>query len=177
MLNLEPKPWQGWRVLPRDHGLLALGSNLPSSVHGDSRQVLAAALENLSAHRVEIIATAENYETEPDPPSDQPKFINSAALVRTSLTPPELLHQLHRIEADFGRRRNNRNEARILDLDLLAFGEQITRASSETDLSLPHPRLHLRSFVLRPLHDLVPNWQHPTVGKTIQELCNELNAK
>ncbi|MCX8500536.1 MAG: 2-amino-4-hydroxy-6-hydroxymethyldihydropteridine diphosphokinase [Alphaproteobacteria bacterium] len=188
---MSDAPWRDWKTLPADHGLIALGSNLPSSTHGDSREVLRAALQSLTVAGVRIRAAANLYETEPDPPSDQPRFVNSAALVQTALTPRELLRLLHRTEAEFGRQRQYRNEARVLDLDLLAFGEQISppaeppphpeRISREefteiVEFTLPHPRLHLRQFVLMPLLDLVPYWIHPIRGQTVTALYADLSV-
>ncbi|MDI9409836.1 MAG: 2-amino-4-hydroxy-6-hydroxymethyldihydropteridine diphosphokinase [Candidatus Pacebacteria bacterium] len=168
-----------WSVLPSDHALIALGSNLPSPIHGESRLVLDAALKRLGDYGIKVIAVGQYYQTEPDPPSDQPNYVNSAALVASPFTPRELLVRLHEIEAEFGRHRQVRNEARILDLDLLAFGAEVItpESESESELTLPHPRLHQRLFVLQPLNDILPHWFHPTRSKTIAEMMAHLQNR
>jgi 2-amino-4-hydroxy-6-hydroxymethyldihydropteridine diphosphokinase len=84
--------------------------------------------------------------------------------------PAALLALLHRIEASFGRSRAVRNEARVLDLDLLAWNDRV----SATDPLLPHPRLHERAFVLLPLRDVAPAWRHPVSGKSVTDMIADL---
>jgi 2-amino-4-hydroxy-6-hydroxymethyldihydropteridine diphosphokinase len=140
--------------------LVALGANLPSSIHGGPRETLEAALEALDAAGIEIVRRSGWYETAPVPVSDQPWYVNGVALVATSLGPADLLQALHRIEAAFGRVREAVNAPRVLDLDLLAYDDRIS-----TDWPvLPHPRLHERAFVLRPLGDVAPDWRHPALA-------------
>ena len=102
------------------------------------------------------------------------RFVNAVAEVATDLGPEALLALLHSVEERFGRVRRERNEARVLDLDLLAFGDLVT--DTPGGLVLPHPRLHLRAFVLLPLADLAPGWRHPATGRPIRELIAELPA-
>jgi len=106
--------------------------------------------------------------------SDQPWFVNGVVAVETFLPPAELLALLHDVEAEFGRTRNIRNEARILDLDLLAYDDCVM---NEPDGPiLPHPRLHERAFVLLPLADVDPDWRHPVTGAAIADLIAALPA-
>ena len=165
-----------WKLLPDHHALIALGSNLASPVYGQPAQVLNAAVAALAAHQIRVIAVAKYYETEPDPPSDQPLYLNSAALVASEMAPSELLASLHLIEAEFGRQRQIRNEARVLDLDLLAFGTMVIKpkTAAESELTLPHPRLHQRLFVLQPLSDIVPQWRHTVRALTVTEMIARL---
>jgi 2-amino-4-hydroxy-6-hydroxymethyldihydropteridine diphosphokinase len=142
--------------------LVALGANLPSPVHGGPRETLEAALVALGQAGLEVGRRSAWYETA----SDQPWYVNGAAIVMTDLDPAGVLQTLHRIEAAFGRVRESVNAPRVLDLDLLAYGDRIS-----TDWpQLPHPRLHERAFVLRPLADLVPEWRHPVLGLGIEEM-------
>ncbi len=103
------------------------------------------------------------------PDSDQPWFVNGVVSIETDGTPELLLADLHRLEASFGRRRRKRWEARILDLDLISFGDRVVLGHGE-GLSLPHPRMHQRAFVLRPLAEIAPNWRHPQFGNTVDDL-------
>jgi len=121
------------------------------------------------------------YETAPVPASDQPWFVNGVAAVETELGPEALLAVLHRVEAELGRARSVPNAARIIDLDLLAYGRIVTGGGvpeqREGRLVLPHPRLHERRFVLQPLVDLAPDWRHPVLGRTARELLEDLPAE
>jgi 2-amino-4-hydroxy-6-hydroxymethyldihydropteridine diphosphokinase len=108
------------------------------------------------------------------PPSDQPRFINGVAEVATELAPAELLERLHRIEAAFGRVRLQSNEARVLDLDLLAYRGCISAPGASP--ILPHPRLAERAFVVLPLAELAPDWRHPVSGLSAAGLVGRLPA-
>ena len=153
--------------------LIAFGSNLSHPRHGPSQRVIEAAMGRLAEARVEIVRRSPFYETAPVPASDQADFVNAVAAVRTARKPAPLLALLHRIEAAFGRIRGARNEARVLDLDLLAWNDTV----SAVDPILPHPRLHLRAFVLLPLRDAAPGWRHPVLGRTVEEMITALPAK
>jgi 2-amino-4-hydroxy-6-hydroxymethyldihydropteridine diphosphokinase len=159
--------------------LIALGGNLTSPVYGEPREILTAALAALPRHGIGVAAVSRWYRTAPVPASDQPWFVNGVAAVRFDGEPADLLARLHRIEAEFGRVRIERWSARVLDLDLLAFAEQVRGWKNgapveDGRLVLPHPRLHERLFVLRPLLDVAPDWRHPVLGRTAQELLEAL---
>jgi len=104
-------------------------------------------------------------------PPDSPPFLNAAAQIATTLPPRVLLERLLAIEAMLGRVRRTRWEPRIIDLDLLMYGNTIL---NEPGMVLPHPRLHERRFVLLPLSQIAPQAIHPTLGKTILSLLDEL---
>ncbi|MGH7034204.1 MAG: 2-amino-4-hydroxy-6-hydroxymethyldihydropteridine diphosphokinase, partial [Stellaceae bacterium] len=127
----------------------------------------------LKASGARIVARSRWFRTAPVPPSDQAWFVNAVAHVETALEPMELLALLQKIERTFGRRRAVRNEARPLDLDLLEYDGRILDTPG---LVLPHPRLHLRAFVLLPLQDVAPGWRHPVLGETVSELIAKLPA-
>jgi 2-amino-4-hydroxy-6-hydroxymethyldihydropteridine diphosphokinase len=137
--------------------LIGIGGNLPSAA-GSPVQTCRAALAQMEAAGVHVAAQSPWYETAPIPASDQPWFVNGVVRVETRLNPEDLLARLHEIEAGFGRARTSINAARPLDLDLLAYG---TLVRENAPPLLPHPRLHLRAFVLLPLQDVAPSWVHP----------------
>lgn len=150
---------------------LGLGSNL-----GDRLTTCRRALDAIDRlPETLLIESSAFYETEPQELSDQPWFVNGVAAVQTELAPRELLAACHRIERDLGRRREAeaRFGPRTLDLDLLLYNGLALEAD---DLTLPHPRLHLRRFVLAPLVELAPELRHPTLGRTMAELLADLGA-
>lgn len=114
-----------------------------------------------------LIGLSRWYESDPIPASDQPPYVNGVAHLRGTLAPELLLQVLQRIEREAGRLRGVVNAARPLDLDILAMNRLIRNAP---DPVLPHPRAHLRAFVLLPLADVMPRWIHPISGLPIQEL-------
>lgn len=152
---------------------VALGANLPSD-RGGPEATLEAALAAFRAAGVTVEARSAWYATAPVPRSDQPDYVNGVARVGTQLGPADLLALLHRIEDAFGRVRARRNEARVIDLDLIDYGGVVTGADCG-GLVLPHPRAHLRGFVLLPLRDVAPDWRHPVTGAGIDALIGELS--
>ena len=151
--------------------LIGLGANLPSERYGSPRATLEAALGRLPASGVSALRLSPWYSTAPDPPSDQPRYVNAVAAVETELDPAALLAVLHRIEDEFGRVRGVPNAARMIDLDLLAYHNLVRSGPAPV---LPHPRLAQRAFVLLPLADLAPGWRHPVSGKTVEQLIAEM---
>ena len=149
---------------------IAIGGNLLPEGYDDLSEVMAEAIDVLSAEDLTITNISQWYETAPVPISDQPWFLNAVIEVKTPLSAPELLARLHHIEAEFGRVRQVRNEARILDLDVIDYEGEI----ADGNIVLPHPRLHLRAFVLYPIRDLDASWQHPISGKPITQLIDEM---
>ena len=138
--------------MPQTHfAVIALGSNLAEP----ARQVRAA-LSVLEAHpQIQIEKTSSLYVTAPVGYDDQPDFVNAVCSVRTSLDGVSLLAVLNRIEADFGRERTFRNAPRTLDLDIIDFDGI---SSDDPHLTLPHPRAHERSFVMKPLAEILPDF-------------------
>jgi len=154
--------------------LIAIGSNL-SGPAGPPRAQCEAAIERLALRGIAIVARSPWYESEPVPPSDQPWFVNGVVAVESSLKPVELLAALHDVEQGLGRKRAIVNAARTIDLDLLDH-EGVVRDGPEPPL-LPHPRMHQRRFVLRPLVDVASGWRHPVSGATAAELLAALPAE
>jgi 2-amino-4-hydroxy-6-hydroxymethyldihydropteridine diphosphokinase len=143
---------------------IALGSNL-----GDRLETLRAAVRRLSSIG-RVTGVSPVYETAPIGFQDQPQFLNAVVSLWTDLPPTLLLSALHRIEAERGRIRTFRFGPRTLDLDLLVYDDLII---DDQTLTVPHPRLHERGFVLAPFADVAPNLVHPSLKKTIAELWRE----
>lgn len=151
---------------------IGLGSNLHSARFGPPLAACKAALAALPDAGVRVRRRARWYRSAPQPPSDQPWFINGVAELETALSAAELLARLHRIEDDFGRRRRVKNEPRVIDLDLLAYGGLVSIPGKLP--ILPHPRMAERAFVLLPLAELVPAWRHPRSGLAVAEMIARL---
>jgi 2-amino-4-hydroxy-6-hydroxymethyldihydropteridine diphosphokinase len=148
---------------------VALGANLPSADYGSPRATLEAALSLLAREDLSILQRSSWWQSGPQPASDQPDFINGVIEVDTALPPAELLAVLHRVESVCGRVRQQRWEARVLDLDLIDYrGER--QAGEGGNPVLPHPRLSERLFVLLPLQEIASHWRHPVSGVALTEL-------
>ena len=137
---------------------VGLGANL-----GDRERTLRAAVDALAAEEgVEVVAVSTLRETEPVGVGEQPRFLNGAVELETTLTARELLDRLLAVEQRFGRVRIlGEHGPRTLDLDLLLYGDEVI---DEPGLTVPHPRLHERRFVLEPLHELAPDLVVPGRG-------------
>ena len=148
--------------------LVAIGANLPDAAGrtalGTCRWA-ASALDALPGLRVQGLSRW--YASRPVPEADQPDYVNGVAHLVGQSMPLALLKALHRIEERAGRVRGAPNAARTLDLDLIAHLDLVLTGP---ELVLPHPRAHLRPFVLAPLHDVAPGWRHPTLGASAAEL-------
>jgi 2-amino-4-hydroxy-6-hydroxymethyldihydropteridine diphosphokinase len=147
---------------------LSLGTNL-----GDRRHNLCRAILGLPAS-VRLIAESPVYETPPWGVTDQPAFLNMVIQAETDLPPLELLAALKELERDMGRQPAERYGPRLIDLDILFYDDLVIETPA---LTIPHPHLQERAFVLVPLVDLAPGLVHPLIGSTIQELLPPLDAK
>ena len=148
----------------RQNAYVSLGSNL-----GDRAGFLLLAVRGMLAAGLDVIRLSSIYETQPVEYTEQPVFLNLVAELRGSTlpTPEQTLARLLRIEFALGRTRDIRFGPRTIDLDLLLFKDE----QRDTEfLTLPHPRLHLRRFVLVPLSELVPNLIHPVLQQSISDL-------
>jgi 2-amino-4-hydroxy-6-hydroxymethyldihydropteridine diphosphokinase len=150
---------------------VGMGSNL-----GDRAGNLLLGVRGMMSAGLHVLRLSSVYETEPIGVSDaQPAYLNAVAELGAPLPPPEeLLARLLKVEYALGRRRTRALAARTLDLDLLLYGD----ARSETPLlTLPHPRMHLRRFVLEPLRELAPDARHPVLQKTFARLLAETDDR
>ena len=149
---------------------LGLGTNL-----GDRESYLAQALKELAGlPTIEIGTVSSIYETAPVGLTDQPDFLNLVVSVRTTLSPRELLDALLNIENKMGRVRTVRWGPRVIDLDLLLYGDAVVETP---ELTVPHPRLSERSFVLMPLAEIAPNLVLPGQEETVEKLSEKLLLK
>jgi len=152
--------------MKKEIAIVALGSNL-----GDSRRIILNAMERLQVFSGEPLLKSSLWQTSPvDCPPGSPKFVNAVVglVPKGNETPESLLKKLRSLEKVFGRTpKKILNEPRPLDLDLIVFGKE-TRESEE--LTLPHPRAHLRKFVLEPLNEIAPDLVLAGQGKTVLEL-------
>lgn len=153
--------------------LIGIGANLVPDGYGSAREGCKAAIARLGGADIDVTAVSPWYETAPVPVSDQPWFNNAVIAAQTALPVDQALAALHRIESEFGRMRTVRNAARVLDLDLLDYG---AAAYDRNGITVPHPRLHQRAFVLLPLRDVAPDYLHPVSGMSIDEMIDGLPA-
>ena len=149
---------------------IGLGSNRRHARFGDPRQVLMAALAALEGEHIEAVDASPIIASDPIGPSPR-RYANAVALVASPLSPPEMLERLHAIEAAFGRRIGQRWSARTLDLDILLWSGGVW---SEPTLTIPHPAMASRAFVLGPLRAIAPEWPHPLLRRTIRQLAATL---
>ena len=141
--------------------LIGIGSNV-YPFKGKGLSTCLQAVCSLSKKGVKIVSQSRWIQSAPVPSSNQPWFTNGVARIHTSFGPESLLTVLHQVERVFSRVRTVPNAPRALDLDLLAYHDLVSRTSP----ILPHPRLHKRAFVVWPLAEIAPHWQHPTKGQT-----------
>ena len=150
---------------------LGIGGNLVPEGYASVRAGCDAAIEQLAASGFANLESSPWYETAPVPVSDQPWYMNAVISATTSMPPDVALDTIHAVEADFGRVRGVRNAARVLDIDLLDYGGMVLHSDA---ITLPHPRMHQRAFVLLPLGDLAPDWVHPRLQQEVGPLIAAL---
>ncbi|MCA0355576.1 MAG: 2-amino-4-hydroxy-6-hydroxymethyldihydropteridine diphosphokinase [Proteobacteria bacterium] len=146
--------------------LVALGCNLPGA-YTSREALLEAAVAALPQVGLEVAARSGWWVSAAWPDPAGPEYLNGVVVVRTDLSPPQVLDALHTLEARFGRARGEANAPRTLDLDLIAYG----RAVLDGDLIVPHPRAHQRLFVMGPLAELASAWVHPVTGESAFRLA------
>ncbi|MEM9350205.1 MAG: 2-amino-4-hydroxy-6-hydroxymethyldihydropteridine diphosphokinase [Pseudomonadota bacterium] len=174
----------------RQDYLVALGANLPSEL-GPPAETLRHALSIAIKYKCKLINCGTFFSTPAFPAGNGPDFVNGAVALEGPGDPKEMIAILHEIEAELGRERTQRWGQRVIDLDLLAAGDQVLpdeathaewrglsldeqQSFTPDTLILPHPRLHERAFVLVPLAVVAPHWRHPILGKTVEEMRDAL---
>lgn len=174
--------------LPQGH--VALGANLATSTRTPI-ETLSRALELIVRESVEIVRRSAWYQTPAFPAGSGPDFVNAVVAIRSALPPDTVLAALHTVEAELGRVRDHRWGARVCDLDLISFGEDVLPSEADflkwqdlpldlqmsrtpDQMILPHPRLQDRAFVLVPMCEISPQWQHPVTGLTTQQMVDAL---
>ena len=145
---------------------LLLGSNL-----GNRKEILDKAIKLLNQKVGIIISQSKDYETAPWGVTDQPDFLNLVVSIQTRLKPLQILEITQSIENQLGRIRKEKWGARLIDIDILFYGNEII---DEPNLKIPHPLLQERDFALSPLEEIAPDFVHPVLGKTILELREKL---
>ena len=151
--------------------VVALGSNA-CGVWRDCREALEAALARFRAEGIDVLARSSWWRSAAWPDPNDPPFLNGVVIVQTAHDPQDLMAALGRIEAAFGRQRGAANAPRTLDLDLIAYGR---KTGNLDGLILPHPRAAIRKFVMGPLAEIAPGWQHPD-GETALALAGSASV-
>lgn len=148
---------------------LSLGSNIDDRIS----YIQQATLQLGAVEGIDIVRTSSFYETEPWNMKSDKWFVNAVLEIKTTLTPHELLEQCMRIEKLLGRKHTEGNDYkdRTIDIDILFYKKEII---NEPDLIIPHKYLHLRAFTLVPLLELIPDFEHPVLHKTISQLHEDL---
>ena len=152
--------------------LIGLGANL-EGIYGAPEDALQKCHKLFASIDVNIIKSSNIWKSAPVPVSDQPWYKNSVCIVETGLSPHDLLSALANIEDKAGRIRAEQNAARTLDLDILSYNDEII---NDKHLILPHPQMHSRAFVLYPLREIAPDWVHPILNKSVDEMLAEMPA-
>tara|TARA_Y100000741_G_C17996096_1_gene454122 strand:- start:62 stop:577 length:516 start_codon:yes stop_codon:yes gene_type:complete len=150
---------------------LNIGSNL-ASLNGGRKYNIEKAIDYLKELKFNLIKISSFYETPSYPNKSDPKFINLCVKLQTSLKPVDFLKKLKIIEIELGRSRTKKNEPRTCDIDIIDYNGEIIK---NNDLTIPHPRLHLRNFVIYPLREIEPNWIHPIFNKKIDNFFLKLD--
>ena len=156
---------------------LSLGSNLSSKL-GDRFDNLLEAISHIQNIGINLDKKSSFYETPSYPDKNNPKFINIMISVKSNFSPGELMSELIDIEKKLGRKRVKKNEPRTCDIDIIDYKSMIINTKHKNKkLIIPHQKLESRNFVLFPLEEIAPNWQHPKTKEFISTIISKLSAE
>ena len=151
---------------------LSIGSNL-----GNKKKNIELVKFKLEKKNIKIIKSSKNYATLSWPDKKKPKFVNIVLKIKTYLSPKYLMKKCIYIEKELGRLRNKKNEPRTCDIDIIDYDKKIVKATKSQNLTIPHPKMHKRNFVLLPLFEIAKTWIHPLKKVSIKDLINALDAE
>ena len=153
--------------------LINIGSNLRST-KGNRLFNLKRTLELIKLEKIKIVKVSSVYETPSYPNKNDPKFLNLGIEIKCNLSPESLIKKFNKIEKKLQRTRDKKNEPRTCDIDLIDYKGEILNSK---DIIIPHPKAHLRSFVLFPIKEIFPMWIHPVLNKRLDFLIKKLSFK
>ena len=152
--------------------IIGVGGNINSVDGIHPVEICNKAIRSFHDYSIKVKKQSKWYNSEPIPKSDQPTFFNCVVIASTKLNAHDVLKFLHKIESEFGRRRNKINAPRSIDLDLIDYSNKVCK---NKNLIIPHPRAHLRKFVMGPLAEINPDWIHPILKLNVLDILNKLD--
>ena len=154
--------------------IIGVGGNINSDDGSHPIETCNKAISLFQNYSIKVLKQSKWYNSEPIPKSNQPIFFNCVVIATTILSEYYVLKVLHKIESEFGRRRNEINEPRSIDLDLIDYSNKVL---NNKNLTLPHPRAHLRKFVMGPLAEIKPDWIHPILKVNVLDILKKLDKQ
>ncbi len=154
--------------------IIGIGGNIYSEDGSHPLEVCNNAISSLKDYSIKVEKQSKWYNSEPIPKSDQPNFFNCVIIASTKLIEYDVLKSLHAVEAKLGRKRNLINQSRSVDLDLIDYSSKVLQNKK---ITIPHPRAHLRKFVMGPLAEIEPNWIHPILKINVLEILKKLDKQ
>ena len=154
--------------------IIGIGGNINSEKGIHPVETCNNAIRLFKDYSIKVTKKSNWYKSEPIPKSDQPNFFNCVVIARTLLNEYDVLKILHKIETEFGRKRNKINAARSIDLDLIDYSNKVL---NNKNLTIPHPRAHLRKFVMGPLAEINPDWIHPILKVNVLDILTKLDKQ
>ena len=152
--------------------IIGIGGNINSKDGTHPIKICNKAIWSLQQYSIKVNKQSKWYNSEAIPKSNQPNFFNCVVIASTNLNEYDVLKNLHKIEAEFGRRRNKINAPRSIDLDLIDYSNKVCKNNK---LIIPHPRAHLRKFVMGPLAEINPDWIHPILKVNVLDILKKLD--
>ena len=154
--------------------IIGVGGNINSEDGIHPVDTCNMAIRSFQNYSIRVKKQSKWYNSEPIPKSDQPNFFNCVVIAYTKLNEYDVLKFLHKIESEFGRRRNKINASRTIDLDLIDYSNKVIK---NKNLIIPHPRAHLRKFVMGPLAEINPDWIHPILKVNVLDILKKLDKQ